>query len=361
MRAIQITEMTGPRTSLKLVEVPVPERSHPMTPGEGGADPGSCGRGVVPRGPAVEGHVPDQAGAAVHSGQRGGGNRRQRARGFGVRRRRPSRRFRPARRLRGVRGRPGLLHLPFGGRARLPAGGRADPQLPHRVFRARQARPIRERGDGAGARSRRRSRDRRRCRSPGVSAPRRSPLCPPTRRSASRGEAGADHVLRSDGPWKDQCKELGGADIVIDPVGGARFTDSLRSLRPYGRVVVVGFTEGSIPEVARQPAAADQHRGRRRGVGRGGLQRAGVSRRDRDGARRSDRRRVRASDHRRELPVGARRRCAGADRRSRRGRQGRARRRLSDRDGFEPSASGILPRDAWADRPLSRVPAVRRR
>jgi len=62
-------------------------------------------------------------------------------------------------------------------------------------------------------------------------------------------EAGADHVLRSDGPWKDQTKELGGADIVLDPVGGERFTDSIRSLKEGGRVLVVGFTEGSIPEV----------------------------------------------------------------------------------------------------------------
>jgi NADPH2:quinone reductase len=38
-------------------------------------------------------------------------------------------------------------------------------------------------------------------------------------------------------------------DVVLDPVGGERFTDSLRSLREGGRVVVVGFTEGSIPEV----------------------------------------------------------------------------------------------------------------
>jgi NADPH2:quinone reductase len=36
---------------------------------------------------------------------------------------------------------------------------------------------------------------------------------------------------------------------VLDPVGGDRFTDSLRSLREDGRVLVVGFTEGSIPEV----------------------------------------------------------------------------------------------------------------
>jgi NADPH2:quinone reductase len=62
-------------------------------------------------------------------------------------------------------------------------------------------------------------------------------------------EAGADEVLRSDGAWKDEAKELGGADVVLDPVGGDRFTDSLRSLREEGRVVVVGFTGGSIPEV----------------------------------------------------------------------------------------------------------------
>ncbi len=64
-------------------------------------------------------------------------------------------------------------------------------------------------------------------------------------------EAGADEVLRSDGPWKDQVKELagGGVDLVLDPVGGDRFTDSLRSLSEGGRLVVVGFTGGSIPEV----------------------------------------------------------------------------------------------------------------
>jgi NADPH2:quinone reductase len=64
-------------------------------------------------------------------------------------------------------------------------------------------------------------------------------------------EAGADEVVRSDGPWKDQVKEItnGGVDVVLDPVGGDRFTDSIRSLREGGRVVVVGFTGGSIPEV----------------------------------------------------------------------------------------------------------------
>jgi NADPH2:quinone reductase len=64
-------------------------------------------------------------------------------------------------------------------------------------------------------------------------------------------EAGADEVVRSDGAWKEEAKELsgGGVDVVLDPVGGDRFTDSIRSLREGGRVVVVGFTGGSIPEV----------------------------------------------------------------------------------------------------------------
>jgi NADPH:quinone reductase len=64
-------------------------------------------------------------------------------------------------------------------------------------------------------------------------------------------DAGADDVLRSDAAWKDEAVELtgGGVDVVLDPVGGDRFTDSLRSLREGGRLVVVGFTGGSIPEV----------------------------------------------------------------------------------------------------------------
>jgi NADPH2:quinone reductase len=64
-------------------------------------------------------------------------------------------------------------------------------------------------------------------------------------------EAGADEVVRSEG-FKDAVAELTsgkGVDIVVDPVGGDRFTDSLRSLRALGRMLVIGFTGGSIPEV----------------------------------------------------------------------------------------------------------------
>jgi NADPH2:quinone reductase len=63
--------------------------------------------------------------------------------------------------------------------------------------------------------------------------------------------AGADETLLLGEGWKDAVLERtgGGVDMVLDPVGGDRFTDSLRSLREGGRLVVVGFTGGSIPEV----------------------------------------------------------------------------------------------------------------
>jgi NADPH2:quinone reductase len=63
--------------------------------------------------------------------------------------------------------------------------------------------------------------------------------------------AGADETVLLGESWKDEVLERsgGGVDMVLDPVGGDRFTDSLRSLREGGRLVVVGFTGGSIPEV----------------------------------------------------------------------------------------------------------------
>jgi NADPH2:quinone reductase len=64
--------------------------------------------------------------------------------------------------------------------------------------------------------------------------------------------AGTDEVVFAGEEWRARAKELTdgkGVDLVVDPVGGDRFTDSLRSLAEGGRVLVIGFTEGSIPEV----------------------------------------------------------------------------------------------------------------
>ena len=63
--------------------------------------------------------------------------------------------------------------------------------------------------------------------------------------------AGATDVVLADG-FKDAVNTLTdgrGVDIVVDPVGGDRFTDSLRSLAPGGRLLVVGFTGGEIPTI----------------------------------------------------------------------------------------------------------------
>lgn len=60
--------------------------------------------------------------------------------------------------------------------------------------------------------------------------------------------AGADEFVLVDG-FKDAVKEAGGVDLVVDPVGGDRFTDSLRCLKEEGRLLVIGFTAGDIPSV----------------------------------------------------------------------------------------------------------------
>jgi NADPH2:quinone reductase len=64
-------------------------------------------------------------------------------------------------------------------------------------------------------------------------------------------KAGADETVLIDG-FRDAVKELtggAGVDLLVDVVGGDTFTDSLRSLGTQGRLLVVGFAGGAIPEV----------------------------------------------------------------------------------------------------------------
>jgi NADPH2:quinone reductase len=64
-------------------------------------------------------------------------------------------------------------------------------------------------------------------------------------------QSGADHAVLASG-WLDGVRELVGdraVDLVVDPVGGDRMTDSLRSLAPEGRLLVLGFAAGEIPTV----------------------------------------------------------------------------------------------------------------
>ncbi|MBS44672.1 MAG: NADPH:quinone oxidoreductase [Nocardioides sp.] len=68
--------------------------------------------------------------------------------------------------------------------------------------------------------------------------------------SEAKGEvalaAGADEVVLADGFVEGLKRSI---DLVVDPVGGDRFTDSLRCLRDDGRLLVIGFTAGDIPTV----------------------------------------------------------------------------------------------------------------
>lgn len=65
-------------------------------------------------------------------------------------------------------------------------------------------------------------------------------------------DAGADATVLISDTWKDDvlaATDGRGVDMVYDPVGGDRFLDGIRSLARFGRLVVVGFAAGAIPEV----------------------------------------------------------------------------------------------------------------
>ena len=65
-------------------------------------------------------------------------------------------------------------------------------------------------------------------------------------------ELGATHSFEAEGAWLEEVRRVTdgrGVDIVVDTVGGDRFLDSVRSLAPAGRLLVVGFAAGEIPTV----------------------------------------------------------------------------------------------------------------
>ena len=250
MRALQITELTGPDTALKIVDVPEPPAEHPMTPGRGvlvdvhvaGVSfpevlqtrgeyqikpplpfvPGSEVGGVVRSAPADSGLAPGDRVAAFC--MLGGFAEVAVAPAFLT--------FKLPEALDFAQGASLILNYPTAYFALKLRGRLAEGEtvLVHGAAGGVGTAALQV-AKGLGART--------------------IGVVSSDEKEAVAREAGADEVVRSDGAWKDEVKERsgGGVDLVLDPVGGDRFTDSLRSLREEGRIVVVGFTGGSIPEV----------------------------------------------------------------------------------------------------------------
>ncbi len=61
--------------------------------------------------------------------------------------------------------------------------------------------------------------------------------------------AGATRVVLAEDDWKAAAQECGGVHAVLDTVGGDRILDSLRALQDGGRLIVVGFASGEIPQI----------------------------------------------------------------------------------------------------------------
>ncbi len=62
--------------------------------------------------------------------------------------------------------------------------------------------------------------------------------------------AGAAHLIDSEtDDIRDTVKALGGADVVYDAVGGDAFKAALRATNREGRVIVIGFASGDVPQI----------------------------------------------------------------------------------------------------------------
>jgi NADPH2:quinone reductase len=65
--------------------------------------------------------------------------------------------------------------------------------------------------------------------------------------------AGADELIGAETDWVEHVRaqtEGRGVDLLVDPVGGPRPEQCLRCLAPEGRLLVIGFAAGAIPELA---------------------------------------------------------------------------------------------------------------
>jgi NADPH2:quinone reductase len=250
MKAVQIVELTGPRTALRLNDVPEPAAEHPMTPGEGVVVDVHAAGVSFPEVLQTRGEYQVKPDVPFTPGSEVGGVVRSAPDGAAVKAGDRVAAFCMLGGWAEVAVAPAFFAFPLPDELDFAQGAALILNY-HTAYFSLVTRGRFESGEtvlvhgaagGVGTATLQIAK--------GLGAKTIAVVSTDDKERVAR-EAGADEVVRSDGSWKDEAKEIsgGGVDIVIDPVGGDRFTDSLRSLREGGRVVVVGFTGGSIPEV----------------------------------------------------------------------------------------------------------------
>lgn len=77
-------------------------------------------------------------------------------------------------------------------------------------------------------------------------------VCSEPRKAEIATRLGADHAILLGDGWAERVRQAsgGGVQVVFDPVGGDLFDDTVRTLGPEGRLVVIGFAGGGIPTLA---------------------------------------------------------------------------------------------------------------
>lgn len=72
------------------------------------------------------------------------------------------------------------------------------------------------------------------------------------RLALARAHGADEGLLHTEPELGQRVKELTegrGADLVFDPVGGALFAETLRCTAPLGRILVIGFASGTVPQI----------------------------------------------------------------------------------------------------------------
>ena len=299
MRAIQIVDLTGPDSALKLVELPDPEPSHMMTPGSGVVVDVHAAGVSFPEVLQTRGEYQFKPPLPFVPGSEVGGIVRSAPDGAAVKAGDRVAAFCMIGGFSSVAVAPEFFSFP------LPddfdfAQGAALVLNYHTAWFALKLRGRLEAGEwvlvhggagGVGTASLQVA--------AGLGAHTIAVVSSDEKEAVAR-DAGAEHVVRSDGNWKDEAKEIsgGGVDVVLDPVGGDRFTDSIRVPARGGSRDRRRVHRRLDPGGPGQPTAARQHRGDRRRMGRVRDEQARRDPRDRARDSGPDRVRPRAPDRR---------------------------------------------------------------